>query len=612
MPNPQLLSIPMPDRGIDLNRPAPFINRTSASYARNTRYDYGYIGPRMGSRQMGVGSGTTMPFTGEIVLHFATFYDLNGTNYFICITDTGIYKYDSGNDKWDALNVHAGAALTITDISAANPAVVTSTAHGLSNDDYVYIYDVTGNMGDDILNGNVYVVANKTDNTFELAGCNTTGKTYTSGGKAVPEGDLNGSATAHVSTCHMAHDGTAAYAADYYLIICNGVDPVFCWKGGTARVVPIYDTDGSTHTAQQVLSYKESLLLLGADAEPHKIAWSNTGTINVFDFTTTNAGFTYLYDTPGEIMWGGLLGDYIGIAKDDSLGLLSYTGGTDLFRYDTMVRGSGLIAPGALAILKDRWLLITKENVEQWDGGRSTTFMGDRIASDLFDISTGINWSAKLAARVMVDKQNTRASFYIPTGSDSYAGKTFCYNWKENVWEIDELAMSVTGLGSYASFTAYFWASYSSLIDWDDMNPTTWEELSSYEGANVPVIGDENGYIYQQSYTIKNDGITAIDQDHHTPDFVPDDKEYQNRWIRYLSFEFEAKGNAVTISYSTDGGDTWTSIGEQALTDSWTRYKLDFSTTARKIRFRLRNNTQGEQYYVRWMGTRVMPRGRRG
>ena len=57
--------------------------------------------------------------------------------------------------------------LTITGISQANPAVVTSTAHGLSNGDQVYITEVVGMT--EINNVTLYyTVANKTANTFEV------------------------------------------------------------------------------------------------------------------------------------------------------------------------------------------------------------------------------------------------------------------------------------------------------------------------------------------------------------------------------------------------------------------------------------------------------------
>lgn len=56
---------------------------------------------------------------------------------------------------------------SITGITRANPAVVTSTAHGFVNGDWVYISGVKG-MTD--VNGRAFEVANKAPNTFELKG----------------------------------------------------------------------------------------------------------------------------------------------------------------------------------------------------------------------------------------------------------------------------------------------------------------------------------------------------------------------------------------------------------------------------------------------------------
>ena len=55
---------------------------------------------------------------------------------------------------------------TITDATNANPIVVTSAGHGLSNGNEVLIVDCVGNEN---ANG-VQVVANKTTDTFELSG----------------------------------------------------------------------------------------------------------------------------------------------------------------------------------------------------------------------------------------------------------------------------------------------------------------------------------------------------------------------------------------------------------------------------------------------------------
>jgi hypothetical protein len=77
-----------------------------------------------------------------------------------------------------------GTAKVITAITQANPAVVTSNAHGLLEGDIVTIAAVVGMTQ---LNGNTYIVANPAANTFELFGIDSTGYTaYTSGGTATP------------------------------------------------------------------------------------------------------------------------------------------------------------------------------------------------------------------------------------------------------------------------------------------------------------------------------------------------------------------------------------------------------------------------------------------
>ena len=85
------------------------------------------------------------------------------------------------------LQVLTSTAKTITAITKANPGVLTSSSHGFSNGDEVFV-DSIGGMTE--LNGRNYRVANATTNTFTLTdlfgnAMNTTSfTTYTSGGTA--------------------------------------------------------------------------------------------------------------------------------------------------------------------------------------------------------------------------------------------------------------------------------------------------------------------------------------------------------------------------------------------------------------------------------------------
>jgi len=92
----------------------------------------------------------------------------------------------------DAFFVDSGLTydtdLTITAATKADPVVVTSAAHGMSDGDLVDILDIVGMTE---LNGNRYKVANKATNTFELTDQNddsdidgTAYTTYVSGGIA--------------------------------------------------------------------------------------------------------------------------------------------------------------------------------------------------------------------------------------------------------------------------------------------------------------------------------------------------------------------------------------------------------------------------------------------
>jgi len=63
-----------------------------------------------------------------------------------------------------------GTAVTITGITQASPGVVTATGHGFIDGDYVYIEAI----GMSQLNEKVVRVSNKTTDTFELEGINTT------------------------------------------------------------------------------------------------------------------------------------------------------------------------------------------------------------------------------------------------------------------------------------------------------------------------------------------------------------------------------------------------------------------------------------------------------
>ena len=107
---------------------------------------------------------------------------------------------------------------TITAITKANPAVVTSNSHGYSNGDHVWINSVGGMTR---LNGRRFVVAGVTTNTFQLQGENSTSyDSYTSGGTAAKVYEI---ATPYTEA--MLFDINFTQSADVMYIVQESLKP---------------------------------------------------------------------------------------------------------------------------------------------------------------------------------------------------------------------------------------------------------------------------------------------------------------------------------------------------------------------------------------------------
>jgi len=107
----------------------------------------------------------------------------------VITSSTGDIKISTYADRNITTDLTSNASITsgsysiaISGVTQANPGVVTANGHQWTNGDRITI---TGVVGMTQLNTNTYTVANKTTNTFELSGTNTTGFTaYASGGTA--------------------------------------------------------------------------------------------------------------------------------------------------------------------------------------------------------------------------------------------------------------------------------------------------------------------------------------------------------------------------------------------------------------------------------------------
>ena len=130
-------------------------------------------------------------------------------------SDTQAYVLEFGNlyvRIYKDGGLVTAATTAISAITKANPAVVTSTSHGMSNGDRVYI---TGVVGMTEVNNREFTVAGSATNTFELSGVNSSA--FTAYGSAGTTGEIIEVTTtytlAQLSTINFAQSADVLYLA---------------------------------------------------------------------------------------------------------------------------------------------------------------------------------------------------------------------------------------------------------------------------------------------------------------------------------------------------------------------------------------------------------------
>lgn len=165
----------------------------------------------------------------------------------------------------DAAAWHTGPTRSITGITRANPAVVTSNGHGFSNGDTVYIRRVNGMHQ---VNNHAYIVANASANTFQLQGVNSGSYNSYSSNGIVTE-CLNSTCSVEVTIDnnefgdHDLNENDRVYFTgvdgmtqlNNTLFTISDVDGDTITLSGTHGNFSAYEDDGDAHCVEAGCSY---------------------------------------------------------------------------------------------------------------------------------------------------------------------------------------------------------------------------------------------------------------------------------------------------------------------------------------------------------------------
>ena len=246
------------------------------------------------------------------------------------------------------------SAKTITNITQANPAVVTSASHSYANGDWVYVDAVAGMTE---VNGKYYVVANQATNTFELTdvdGNNVDSSGYT--------------AYSSAGTAERVYEITTTYAEadlfdlqftqshDVLYVVHPSYKPQEITRTGhtswtIGNYAPTADPFTSTDNYPRAVTiYEQRLIFAGTNNNPQTLYGSKSDDYGDMTVGTAAAdAWTYTIGSHqvNVIRW---LASGSNLLIGTSSKSFSATGGTDEGITPTNVRITAEDAPGSMSL----------------------------------------------------------------------------------------------------------------------------------------------------------------------------------------------------------------------------------------------------------------------
>ena len=385
---------------------------------------------------------------------------------------------------------------------------------------------------------------------------------------------LSNTVTSRVSMCTMHKDGS------FYLGYTSKETGVYWWDTMTWEKL----TEATTYKAKIMLNYQFRVLLFNVDEGgtdfPIKFRYCVANDIE--DWDGTGSGSRNMVQGAGSsIMNAVAIKDYVGVYKDKSVSVLDYVGGSSIFSTAVHIDGIGLLAQDAIVNLGTSHIFMGSDyNIYEWNGGWELVPIGNAVKKYIKDNIYKANAKRCFA---VANFEKTEAHFFIPIGTDDYPTRFLTYNWTDKSWALNTVA-SCSGGGNLST---------------DDVEKT--------------MIGLSAGTVHNYDYSSLNDGSTAINSYFTTPDITIDKEEYKIKRKDFTNLYIDAKGDTLGMQYSTDEGDSYSTVDTDTL-DSSTIYNLHqypFTIAARNIRFKFANSTKDESYSVRFVGIENKDRERK-
>lgn len=256
--------------------------------------------------------------------------------------------------------------------------------------------------------------------------------------------------------------------------------------GGTASTTAAIPTSNRA----VIVTPERHVVLLGADGNPRRVAWSSREDYTDWNFssTTNTAGFLDL-DTQDKLIMCAPVREGTLIWTDSEAWLMRFIGLPYVYSIERIGYGCGLMSPRSFAVTAGRCIWMGKESFWIYDGGVVRPLPCD-VGSYVFE-----NIDATSGAIFAHGSDNgvfTEAWFWFPSQGSDVPDLSVFYNYSEGWW----------GIGNTMTRTA---ACGAGVLDYPiaaDQNNDLFEHENGWTDAGSPI--ETARYVETGSFNIQN------------------------------------------------------------------------------------------------------------
>lgn len=273
-----------------------------------------------------------------------------------------------------------------------------------------------------------------------------------------------------------------------------GVDPLY-WDGGTiaGSVKPLPGWPANTKCRIlrpfRVHLFAGDILSATGGRQQDLLMWSDAAPVNSIPPTwtptaTNQAGQTPLADGLGAISEMQPLQDYLMVYKNAAAYAVTFVGRPYIYTARRMAAVVGSIAPNAVAVLRQRHIVISPADIVAVDGAQSQSIIDQRVREALFG---DFNAAAAQVACAVHYPAKSEVWVALPTKGADYCNLAGIWNYTTDRWtlralpNVSWLAVSTLRPG----FVPLIWSTQAQ--SWEDTEGA-WSGIR-YAETQVKVIG---------------------------------------------------------------------------------------------------------------------------